>query len=269
MAGLGSWGQFTFFPREGAPHQGLAQAEKSKLSPAPTLPRHLHRAVLRLLRPAEAAARRLIIAASRGITVPVPRLAKPKPKPQSMVPLMRQYGLAVSYRFAAAEERRWNNAKAKAKGGRIPAFCLFDPRRRLNLHGRRRRTTPPHAAPRVMFPGFSEPHKLPPPPSPDDPIDVSRLGQRIAALAAALDDLPGQARRFARWKARRDAGLEQRTWPIRRGRPPGGRLTRWDPDAQSGDVQGRKSPRNIREIDEILAHAHSLAIHALESPDTS
>ncbi|NMG41713.1 hypothetical protein GRZ55_20975 [Chelativorans sp. ZYF759] len=28
-------------------------------------------------------------------------------------------------------------------------------------------------------------------------------------------------------------------------------------------------PPNVREIDEILAHAHSLALHALESPDTS
>ena len=35
----------------------------------PTLPRRLHRAILRLLRPAEAAARRLIIAAARGLVV--------------------------------------------------------------------------------------------------------------------------------------------------------------------------------------------------------
>ncbi|MCB1470125.1 MAG: hypothetical protein KDK08_23955, partial [Rhizobiaceae bacterium] len=35
-----------------------------------TLPRHLHRAVLRLLRPAEAAARRLVIVAARGIEIP-------------------------------------------------------------------------------------------------------------------------------------------------------------------------------------------------------
>ena len=36
---------------------------------AGTLPRHLHRAVLRLLRPAEAATRRLVIVAARGIVV--------------------------------------------------------------------------------------------------------------------------------------------------------------------------------------------------------
>src|SRR5690606_31290223 len=39
-------------------------------SPA-TLPRHLHRAVLNLLRPAEAAVRRLVIVAARGIVVEV------------------------------------------------------------------------------------------------------------------------------------------------------------------------------------------------------
>jgi hypothetical protein len=50
---------------------------------AGTLPRHLHRAVLRLLRPAEAATRRLIIVAARGVVVTLPpsrpRRAKPAP----------------------------------------------------------------------------------------------------------------------------------------------------------------------------------------------
>ena len=49
-----------------------------------TLPRHLHRAVLRLLRPAESAVRRLVIVAARGLVVTLPpqrprwRRAKPK-----------------------------------------------------------------------------------------------------------------------------------------------------------------------------------------------
>ncbi len=74
-------GQFTFFPQVGAPSQNPALAEKSKLSP--TLPRHLHRLVLRLLRPAEAATRRLIIIAARGLVVELapPRLRAAKPKP--------------------------------------------------------------------------------------------------------------------------------------------------------------------------------------------
>jgi hypothetical protein len=147
---------------------------------------------------------------------------------------------------------------------------------------------PAHAAPRILFPGVTEPFALPPPPSPDDPIDAARLGRRLSALAAALDDLPGHARRFARWMAARAAagaqskdraaagaqskdhdirrsepapGRFRRISPLRRGRPPGGRLTRYDPTASH--------PRKIREVDEILAHAHALALYALEAPDTS
>jgi hypothetical protein len=44
---------------------------KGEVEPAFTLPRHLRLAVLRLLRPAEAAARRLIIVAARGMVVEV------------------------------------------------------------------------------------------------------------------------------------------------------------------------------------------------------
>ncbi|MDQ6433816.1 hypothetical protein RB623_07085 [Mesorhizobium sp. LHD-90] len=137
--------------------------------------------------------------------------------------------------------------------------------------------------PRIMSLDFgAQLRPLPPPPSPDDPVDATRLGQRLASLGRALDDLPGQAQRFARWKARHDAARTRdrqaraagaqnqqrreavrfrRVSPLRRGRPPGGRLSRYDPTAIH--------PRNIREIDEILAHAHALAVYALESPDTS
>ena len=50
---------------------------------ATTLPRHLYVAILRLLRPAEAATRRLVIVLARGISVTLPplRAAKPKPGP--------------------------------------------------------------------------------------------------------------------------------------------------------------------------------------------
>jgi len=126
--------------------------------------------------------------------------------------------------------------------------------------------------------------------SKDDLIDATRVSLRLAALAAALDDLPGQAKRFARWKARRAAlilpceagegdhakhrggggtgvrdgralGRIIRTSPLRPGRPPGGRLARFDPSTVRR--------RNIREVDEILAHAHALALYALQNPDTS
>jgi hypothetical protein len=124
---------------------------------------------------------------------------------------------------------------------------------------------------------------LPPPPSRDDPISAAKLTLRLDALASALDDLPGQAKRFARWKARNDAALARdrqardpaaaggkhgpvrfrRLSPLRRGPPPGGRLPRFDPDAPRR--------KNIREVDEVLAHANAMAHYALETPrrDTS
>ncbi|HEY5817808.1 MAG TPA: hypothetical protein VIU14_05315, partial [Mesorhizobium sp.] len=102
-------------------------------------------------------------------------------------------------------------------------------------------------------------------PSPHDPIDATRLGQRLAALASALDDMPAQALRFARWRAHRDRMRGQPPSPgrFRRIWPPGGRLSRFDPVA-------RRLSR-IREVDEVLAHAHAMALYALENPrrDTS
>ena len=56
-----------------------------------TLPRHLHRFVLRLLRPAESAARRLIIIAARGLVVKVRPWRRAKPTPRKP-PLNRKNG---------------------------------------------------------------------------------------------------------------------------------------------------------------------------------
>ena len=273
-----------------------------KGEPSFTLPRHLRLAILRLLRPAEAAARRLIIAAARDLVVTLPPPRKRKPKPATAEPQLRRLGIAVvispadiasaaarllprsrgvSSRFAegksivpvvrwkagerrdAAQQRgpgRQGTGVAGGGGGLgVPALPLFDPPRRFRPAARR--TVPAHAAPRILFPGTSRPHILPPPPSPDDPVDATRLGLRLAALAAALDDLPGQARRFARWKALKARGRNRRLSPLRPGRPPGGRLARFDPSA-------RRSQK-IREVDEVLAHAHALALYALAPPDTS
>jgi hypothetical protein len=244
------------------------------LSPARVLPRHLYLAILRLLRPAESAARRLIIAASRGIVVKLPARRKRKPAPAPMEPLLRSLGIAVvvspaDIARAAAIKRAAAMRAARPRGLSLP---LFDPPRRPSRG--HRRPAPARAAPRILFPGVTGfapvagPVSRPAPPSPDDPIDAARLGVRHAARAPAHADQPGQARRFARWKARRDAadaldrpGRFRRVSPLRAGRPPGGRLSRFDPSAVR--------PRKVREIDEILAHAHSLALYALERPDTS
>jgi hypothetical protein len=209
--------------------------------------------------------------------LPPPR--KPRPKPKTTEPLLRSLGIAVVMssadleRAAAAARRAAAIRVARPRGLSLP---LLDPLRSpLNWSKGRfyRRHVPAYAAPRILFPGVTEPFFLPPPPSPDDPIDAARLALRLEALAVALDDLPGQAKRFARWKARRDAMIAQRKeaggegaqkkevgkgagrffrlWPLRPGRPPG-----W-----------RRKP--VHEVHEVLNVLHGLAFWALETPDTS
>lgn len=83
------------------------------------IPRPLHCAVLRVLRPAESALRRLIVIAARGLVVKLPP-ARPMPK-----------GYII-----------------KRGGTRHFSFQLFDPRKRF-AHQRRR--TGPRSIPRVHF----------------------------------------------------------------------------------------------------------------------
>ena len=90
-----------------------------------------------------------------------------------------------------------------------------------------------------------------PVPKPDDTVDASRLGRRLAAVKLALENLPRQAKRFARWQARRDRLKSAKfTSPLRPGPPPG----------------HRKEPKD--EIDWVLRECHALARDALNS-DTS
>jgi hypothetical protein len=255
MAGMSAGRGATFISRKDGADRNPAQAETREPSPALSLPRRLYRAILRLLRPAEAAARRLIIAAARGIVVNLPPLRPRKPKPVPAVGRGPRAFMPVGpKKRPRSAPRAWN----------LP--LLDPPRRPFSVHHRH---VPTHAAPRISWLDFNARlSPLPPPPSPEDPIDAARLCLRLEALGRALDDLPGQARRFARWQARRDAALPRggagrspRISPLRRGRPPGGRLSRYDPSADH--------PRRIREIDEILAHAHALAVYALAFSDTS
>lgn len=237
-----------------------------------TLPRHLHRFLLRLLRPAESAARRLIIVAARGLVVEIapPRPHKPKPK-----------SIFVRNGVGTGIVRRGSMLQQAATAPRNLSLPLFDPLKRF---GRRRRSIKPSAMPRISFfsqplvPLFQSPRAPnPPPPAPDDLVDAGRLNRRIAALAAALDDLPRQAKRLARWQARRDAAAKrddndaardlrqdkegqrraqdaarsQRLSPMRPGRPPG-----W-------------CRRPTHKVHDVLNEVHGLAVWAREQPDTS
>ncbi len=208
-----------------------------------TLPRHLHRAVLGLLRPAEAAARRLIIVAARGLVValPPPRLRKPKPTSTIL-----RNGVGTGILMPRQLLRQTGLSRPAPRSLALP---LFDP---LPGWGGRQRPVA-RSVPRISVPGCSAPfpvalRRLP---SPDDPVNAARLALRLEALDRALDDLPGQARRFARWRAARGAGRVRRRWPLRPGRPPG-----W-----------RRKP--VHDVHEVLNVLHGLAFWALESPDTS
>jgi hypothetical protein len=245
-----------------------------------TLPRHLHRGVLRLLRPAEAATRRLVIAAARGIVVTLPPPRPRKPKPETMEPLLRSLGIAVTMSPAdleaatAARRAAARRAALRAARPRVLSLPLFDP---LRLPGRRRPAA--RAVPRMSTPGFTQPFAIAArrPPMPDDPVDARRLSLRLAGLGRALEDLPAHARRFASWRCRVAAAVQReecrpgrdrrdevpsflrrgarrrprtmRIWPLRPGRPPGLR--------RAGD-----------ELRQVLENTHGLALMALRR-DTS
>ena len=146
--------------------------------------RPLHSAVLRVLRPAESAMRRLIVIAARGLVV---KVAPSRPMPK---------GLKIG----------------KGDGSRLPSFQLFDTRKDFPELRQPRVKYAKHP-PRILFfgPGsrvdslwsVPEPSAAPPPPS-DGLINAERMSRRLQALKVALDDLPRQARRMARWRVRRE-----------------------------------------------------------------
>ncbi|HEV7253216.1 MAG TPA: hypothetical protein VGN97_08955 [Mesorhizobium sp.] len=226
----------------------------------PTLPRHLHRAVLRLLRPAESAARRLVIVAARGLVVPP---ARPRVRKTKLTPLPARYGTVTGIWMPPGFSHQPSarpGAPERPSRGRKPCLPLFDRLPRLGPPAR----PAPRGIPRLCVPGLSAPLPVPlrRPLSPDDMIDAARLQGRLAALAWALDDLPGQARRYARWRmrvanaavggeAQTPRPVPRRLSPLKPGRPPG--LAR----------------RSAHDIHEILRNAHSLALGALDGFDTS
>jgi hypothetical protein len=162
--------------------------------------RRLHRDVLRVLRPAESAVRRLIVVAARGLVV---KPGPSRPKPQGRI---------------------------VGKGGsRRPAFPLFDRRQRFDLKPRR---TGKRANPRIsilnsdgeLVTVWSRFPPAAPKPEDDGRVDAGRLCRRLAAVKLALADLPGQAKRLVRARLRRDRVPSLRLLsPLRPGRPPGSR----------------------------------------------
>ena len=160
-----------------------------------TVSRRRRLEVLAVLRPLEAALRRVIVMAlvdlpDRGVRA-VPRGAPPV-------------------------------APVPAGGGARPApFPLFDARRRVGIV---RRTVPERRAPRIwFFDGSDPPRETRTPPSDDDVLDAGALVRRLLSAKAALSDIPAQARRMARALARRERAGRSVLRPMRPGRPPGHR----------------------------------------------
>jgi len=214
-----------------------------------TLPRFTRNHVLRILRPAESAARRLIVVAARGIEVAVRLSDERKSSASSSVIL----GLDPKTSEAPSSLARTHSVKP-ATATSAKNLPLLDTLKRFDFAPRRRYAK---TFPRISIIGVTEPRPIPEirPPEPGDPLDATRLCRRLHALKRALDDIPGQAKRLARWEARRDLRRKQpdhgplRLSPMRPGWPPG----------------YRKRP--FHEVDDVLRECHSLAVRALK-PDT-
>jgi hypothetical protein len=190
-----------------------------------------YRAVLRVLRPAESALRRLIVVAARGLVV-TPAVSRPK--------------------SAAA-------VKPGKRGISRPSFQLFDPQTRIVLP---RRRTSRRIVPRIhMFNADGEFITIGPPVRPakapartksaDGLVNAARVIRRLEALEAALTDLPRQAKRLVRWRMREEKSeTPSYKTPLRPGRPPGSRR------------------RDVHLVDELLSECDWLA-HRVAMADTS
>lgn len=192
------------------------------------LPRRLYRHALRMLRPAEFAVRRLVVIAARGLVVK-PSLPRPKPAEQP-----------------------------SRSGVRNSPFRLFDPKRRIVRIVRR--IAVPRGGPGLYVFGYdprvaalwraaragTAAGSLS-----DSGVDTTRLCRRLDAMRTALDDIPRQARRLARWRQRQQTTPQAKfASPLRWGHPLGFRR------------------RPVLEVDRILVECHDYACAAMK-PDTS
>jgi hypothetical protein len=218
----------------------FAMLELAGAATVARLPRSVHCAVLRVLRPAESAVRRLIVIAARGLVV---KLAPSRPvlRPKPAKPTDKGVG-----------------------SSRPPSFQLFDPRKRIKPVRAMKSTrlvprigflSPPDPTVAAIWAARAArapaPAAAPPPPPSDGLASAQGLTRRLQALKSALEDLPRQAKRLARWQQRRkEAPGHMFLSPLRYGRPPG----------------YRRKP--IHEVDEVLIECDDLAWEAMK-PDTS
>ncbi len=202
------------------------------LSSPQSLPRRAHRVIRAMLLPVESATRRLIVALAADLPTPEPSAIKPPAHNPSVtrVRLRRVWTPGVTIPLGYGRPA----SKPPSPPKRMPRFSLFDPLKRFD----RKRYAKGRTLPRVWHSGAERPPPISAPAAQtqDDPVTTRHLLRRVAALGVALDDLPRQARRLARWRAVRDARLAAqagarsissglrcviRTSTLRVGRPPG------------------------------------------------
>ncbi len=188
------------------------------------LPRQVRTGIWRVLRPAEAAFRRLLVVVKVVLKIEAP-VAVPRGGPVPAIP--RVLGDAAA---------------------RIPAFALFDARKSFKPRSSVRGCKP---QPNIRF--FDEVQVFEPVVviSPDDAVSAAHLMRRLRALHVALGDVPKQARRLARWEAKRlavRAETGRYIAPMRPGKPPGHR------------------DRGRHPVDFVLKECHEMALYALHDP---
>ena len=189
------------------------------------LPFPVYQLLQRILYPAESAVRRLIVIVARGLAVPD---TPSRPMPQGLV-------------IAGASKGR-------------ASFQLFDSRKAF---GDPDDIQTPISGPRIRFIDASSPRQLflakfvKPREATCSEAETLRIRQRLSLLARALEHLPREAKRMARWQKRRAQMDNSRfIFPLRPGPPPG----------------HQQKPRE--DIDDILRECHALAWMALQ-PDSS
>jgi hypothetical protein len=190
------------------------------------LPLGVYRTVALGLFKSETALRRLIVIAARGLTVTL--------KPQRPMPV----GLVI---------------RSQGQTSRPMAFQLFDPRVSYNWVEEPPRIT----GPRIRVVGMPSPHAQflalfkRPTGGLSSEAATAHLRRRLDATLRALGNIPREAIRMAKWKARRLALAQPKfTSPLRPGPPPG------------------RDKHSKAEIDLILRECHALAFDA-QRADTS
>jgi hypothetical protein len=189
------------------------------------LPQFLRATILQVLRPAESALRRVIVIAARDVKLEV---SASKARSTQRIPKTRSLETRTSHK----------------------SFQLFDPRKRFS----QQRVTYVSVAPRVSFIAPDAPFAPPFAPAgetqparntePVREISARHLCQRLKAIAAALEDVPHQAKRLVRLQARRE-NRKSLMAPLRPGKPPGHRST------------------PCHGVDHILAECHKFALGVL------